>query len=212
MKIKQFTFNLLKENCYVAFDEDTHDCAIIDPGCYYPEEKEKLSSFLKNENLVPDKILLTHGHLDHLFGAQYLTEEFPLAKVYAHRNDQGFIDHVAEQGRMFGIDIEQTAPISHYVAEGELISIGKTKLHVICTPGHSPGGVCYYCEEKNVLFSGDTIFLESVGRTDLYGGSDEILYNSLHSKIFTLPGDTTIYPGHGPATSVGYEKHSNPYI
>ena len=212
MKIKQFTFNLLKENCYVLFDENTHDCAIIDPGSYYPEEKEKLSLFLKNENLVPEKILYTHGHLDHIFGAQHLIEEFPLAKIHAHHNEQCFIDHIAEQSSMFGLEINETPAISHQIVDDEQISLGKIKLHVLFTPGHSPGGVCYYCEENNLLFSGDTIFLESVGRTDLYGGSEEKLRNSIHTKIFTLPDNTTIYPGHGPTTSVGYEKNSNWYI
>lgn len=212
MKFKKFTFNLLQENTYVVYDENSSDCAIIDPGNFYPEEGVELVNFIKNHNLVPSKVLFTHCHLDHIFGARFLAEEFPLLQWYGHQEEQYFIDNVQEQGEMFGVRMDVPPSISHYVYDGEKISVAESELQVIHTPGHSRGCVCYYCEKDNILFSGDTLFCSGIGRTDLYGGSMEAIINSIQTKLFVLPEDTMVYCGHSGATTIGYEKHSNPYI
>ncbi len=212
MQIKVFSFNPFQEKTYVIYDEETSDCAIIDPGCYYDDEKQKLVIFLTENQLVPTKILYTHCHLDHVFGAKFLAEQYPLVKFYAHPYENYFIEHALEEWQKFGITIQQPPAISHFVSEQEKIFIGSIILQVICTPGHSLGGVCYYCEKEKVLFCGDTIFAGSVGRTDLFGGNEDTLINSIRQKIFTLPDETQLYCGHGYPTTIGNEKQSNPYL
>lgn len=213
MKIRQFTFNLFQENTYVVYDENSSDCAIIDPGCYYPEEEKSLLNFLKDNGLVPSKVLYTHCHLDHTFGARFLAKQFSTISFYADAKEQTNIDIFHEQGVLFGIDVKEEPPsISHYVYEGEKITVGNMQFSVLETPGHSAGGVCYYCESGKVLFSGDTLFCGSIGRSDLYGGNYQQLIQSIKNKILSLPDDVTVYCGHGYATTVREEKQGNPYI
>mgnify|MGYP003290052829 FL=1 len=212
MKIKQFVFNHFGENTYVVIDETTSSCAIIDPGCFRETEKQTLVSFFKSNNLVPDKILFTHCHVDHTFGAHFLLEEYPLIQTYAHQSEQHFIDTAVEQAESFGVTIDQPPAIAHYVYDGQTITIGALEFKVICTPGHSLGCVCYYNKENNILFSGDTLFANSVGRTDLYGSSHLSLMNSIQEKLMVLPENTDVLPGHGPSTTIGEEKNTNPYI
>ena len=213
MKIRQFTFNLFQENTYVVYDENSSDCAIIDPGCYYPEDEKTLVNFLTDNGLVPSKVLYTHCHLDHTFGARFLAKQFPTISFYADAKEQTNIDIFHEQGVLFGIDVKEEPPsISHYVYEGEKITVGNMQFSVLETPGHSAGGVCYYCESEKVLFSGDTLFCGSIGRSDLYGGNYQQLIQSIKNKIFSLPDDVIVYCGHGYATTVREEKQGNPYI
>ena len=212
MKIKQFTFNILRENTYVIYDENSSDCAVIDPGMYYPEEERELVDFFNENNLVPSKILFTHCHLDHLFGARFLKSVYPLLKTYADEREQYFITNVEEQGQMFGLKMETPPSISNYVFDGEMITVANSELKVLSTPGHSPGGVCFYNEKDAVVFSGDALFANGIGRTDLYGGSYQNLIQAIQTKLMTLPENTKVLCGHGPATTIGEEKHSNPYI
>ncbi len=212
MKIKQFVFNILRENTYVIYDEDSSDCAIIDPGMYYPEEREEIVAFLNNHNLVPSKLLFTHCHVDHIFGAHFLVEQYPTIGCYADQAEQYFIDNAQSQGSMFGVQLETPPSISHFLYEGEKIQVGNSTLQVIGTPGHSPGGVCFYCENDAVLFSGDALFAGCIGRSDLYGGNEYKLCEGIRNKLCTLPENTVVLSGHGPQTTIGEEKHSNPYI
>lgn len=212
MKIKQFTFNPFQENTYIVYNESTLDCAIIDPGCLYPEEEHKLCKFLDDNQLKPTKIVYTHCHLDHSCGTSFISEKYPSIACYGHANEQTNIDNTYEQGQLFGIITQQPPPISHYVFEGETIKVADEQCIVIETPGHSAGGVCYYFEKKGILFSGDTLFAGSVGRTDLMGGNMEQLINSIKNKLFTLPENVTVLCGHGYPTTIGEEKQGNPYI
>lgn len=212
MKFKRFTFNILRENTYVLYDENCTDCAIIDPGMYYPEEEQEIIDFLNTNNLIPSKILFTHCHLDHLFGARFLKSVYPLLQFYADEREQYFIDNVEEQGMMFGLKMDVPPSISHYVFDGEKISFAKSELIVLSTPGHSPGGVCFYSEKDAIVFSGDALFANGIGRTDLHGGSYQNLIQGIQSKLMTLPETTQVFCGHGPQTTIGEEKHSNPYI
>lgn len=212
MIIKRFTFNFFQENTYVVYDEGGTDCAIIDPGCYFPEEERTLIQFLTNNHLIPSKVLYTHCHLDHAFGANFLAGEFPSLKFYAHEKEQANINNAEEQGRLFGVSLQQPPSISHYVFEGETIAIGNNSFTVIETPGHSAGGVCYFCKSEKTLFSGDTLFAGSIGRSDLFGGNGQMLLDSIRTKLMTLPDDVTVYTGHGYPTTIAEEKHGNPFI
>lgn len=212
MKIKRFSFNFFQENTYVVYDEGISDCAIIDPGCYFPEEENSLLKFLTDNNLTPSKVLYTHCHLDHDFGANFLIGQFPAIKFYGHQKEQANIDNAEAQGRLFGVSLQQPPSISHYVFEGEKITVGENSFTVIETPGHSAGGVCYFCESDKILFSGDTLFAGSIGRSDLFGGNGQALVDSIRTKLMTLPDDVTVYPGHGYTTTIADEKHGNPFI
>ncbi|MCQ2608935.1 MAG: MBL fold metallo-hydrolase [Bacteroidales bacterium] len=212
MKIKQFVFNILRENTYVIYDEGCSDCAIIDPGMYYPEEREEIITFLNNHNLVPSKLLFTHCHVDHIFGAHFLKEQYPTIGCYAHQNEQYFIDNAQTQGSMFGVQIDTPPSISDYLYEGKELQVGNSNLRVIETPGHSPGGVCFYDEADSLVFTGDALFAGCIGRSDLYGGNEYKLVEGIRTKLCSLPENTAVLSGHGPQTTIGEEKHSNPYI
>lgn len=213
MRIQRFICNQFGENCYVIFDGTSKSCAIIDPGFYFPEEEQAIASFLKENNLMPDKILFTHCHLDHIFGAQFLVKQFPHIQLYGHEYEEYLIEHAEEQSILFGINLNAIPPhITHFINDGDTISIGTCTLHVIYTPGHSPGGVCFYDEENKIVFCGDTLFAQSIGRSDLYGGDEQTLLASIRQKLMTLPDDVRILSGHGPYTSIEQEKHTNPYI
>lgn len=213
MTIKTFQVNPLQENCYVVSD-DTKACVIIDCGAYYDTERQAITNYIRNNELTPTHLLCTHGHFDHNFGNDTIFSEFGL-KPEIHADDAALIADVAEQCEMMGMGLgydRPSPPIGHYLEDGEIISFGNHTLKVIYTPGHSKGGVVFYCETEKTLFTGDTLFRMSVGRTDLPGGSWAELMDSLEEKIATLPKDTIVYPGHGPKTLLAEEFSMNPYF
>lgn len=211
MEIKQFIFNMFQENTYVLTDEN-HNCVIIDPGCFFDEEKEHLINHIKENNLKIKHIVHTHLHLDHIFGCKALFDEFGV-QPEAHQADEFLLDIFPSYGKKFGIDEElECVPLKSYLKEGDIITIGATELHVIHTPGHSPGGICLYAPKENLLFSGDSLFMGCIGRCDLERGNETDLISSIQSKLLNLPDNTVVMPGHGPKTSIGFEKSSNPYI
>lgn len=212
MKIKLFTFNPFSENTYIIYNDNSADCVVIDPGCYSTSEEQRLMEFFRNHNLTPTKVLYTHCHLDHAFGAKFLAENFPSIEFYAHVNEHYFIENAIAESRLFGIEIQQPPALTHYVSDGEKIPVADTEFIVIHTPGHSSGGICYYCEKEHVLFCGDTLFAGSVGRSDLHGGNEEMLIHSIRQKLFILPDETQAYTGHGYPTTIGEEKRGNPYV
>ena len=211
--IKTFAVNPLQENCYVVSD-DTKACIIIDCGAFYITERQAIVNHINENNLKPAHLLCTHGHFDHVFGNDTIFEAYGL-KPEIHTDDASLITDVAKQCEMMGMGLDYdrtTPPIGHYLANDEEISFGSHTLKVIHTPGHSKGGVVFYCETEKILFSGDTLFRMSVGRTDLPGGSWTELMDSLDEKIATLPKDTVVYPGHGPKTLLSEEFSMNPYF
>ncbi len=211
MEIKQFIFNMFQENTYVLTDEEKN-CVIIDPGCFFEEEKQRLVDHIKENNLKITRIIHTHLHLDHIFGCKTLFDEFGV-RPEAHAMDEFLLDIFPTYGKKFGIEDElKCVPLKGYLNDGDVITIGDSELHVIHTPGHSPGGVCYYEPKENILFSGDSLFMGSIGRTDLEKGNGHDLIHSVKEKLMVLPERTTIFPGHGPKTTVGFEKAHNPYI
>lgn len=211
MNIQRFVCNMVQENCYVVSDE-TRECVIIDCGAFYDEERQAIANYIRDNQLVPKHLLVTHGHFDHNFGNDFLYKEFGLQPELSER-DAHLINNMTDQTRQFcGLELEiDTPPIGHYLEENEQIKFGSHVFKVLETPGHSKGCVCFYCEEEHVLFSGDTLFCGSIGRTDLGEGSMIQIIQSLRF-LAQLPDDTVVLSGHGPQTTIGNEVAHNPYI
>jgi len=209
--IQRFVCNMLQENCYVMYD-DTKECVIIDCGAYFPEERQAIVNFIRDHALTPKYLLATHGHVDHLFGIDTIYKEFGLKPCVAAA-DKHLVESIAKQGaEMFGMQIEgDYPPVDHVFEKNEVIRFGNTQLQIIESPGHSRGSVCFYCQKEHVLFSGDTLFRGSIGRTDLDGGSMMQIIQSLR-QIAQLPDETVVYSGHGPQTTIGNELAHNPYM
>ena len=212
LNIKTFCFNLLQENTYVVSD-DSRECVIIDCGAYYDAERDALVNYINDNGLKPVHLLATHGHFDHNFGINTVYETWGL-KPELSADDEWLITNLSGQFEaMAGIKLRWTYPEpGHFFAPGEAINFGTHKLQILPTPGHTPGGVTFYCEEEKVAFTGDTLFRMSIGRTDFERGSYEDILNSLNKVIAQLPADTTVYPGHGPKTTISDELSYNPYM
>lgn len=208
--VKVFTFNPVQENTYLLYDEKGR-CAIVDPGCYYDEEKETLASFIKENGLTPTLLLNTHCHLDHVFGNQWVSEKYEL-KLHLHKNEKPVLDHAAASGLMWNLPFDNYKGDLEYLREKDSLTLGEDTLEILFVPGHSPGSVAFYCKEQQFIISGDVLFRTSIGRTDLPGGDYSTLVNSIHSQLFVLPEETIVYPGHGEPTSIGYEKKHNPFV
>ena len=210
--INCFSVNMLQENCYIVSD-DSGEAVIIDCGAYYEAERQAVVGYLREHNLRPQHLLCTHGHMDHVFGVDTIFDEFGL-KPEIHREDEELLRNVDQQTRdMLGVGFDRPIPaVGHYLADGDMVSFGSHELRVIHTPGHSPGSVVFYCEQEHVVFTGDTLFRMSVGRTDLHRGSWPQLMESLTGKLGTLPHNTVVYPGHGPSSRIGDEVRMNPFF
>lgn len=206
MRIKTIVTGIISTNCYVIHNEETKEAVIIDPGAF----SQKLKDYLLEENLYVKAVLLTHGHFDHILGLDGLLEKYNVP-VYVHENEEELIkDAVLNQSKTYTNGYTFTK--AKYVKDGEILNLIGYSFQVIYTPGHTKGGVCYYVKEEDVLFSGDTLFYASVGRTDFPTGSTSELIRSIREKLMCLPDDTIVYPGHMGATSIGYERQQNPFI
>lgn len=210
MKIKSFVFNYVEENTYLVWDE-TLECAIIDAGCMSKAEFNKLDRFIVENKLNPVRLLNTHCHFDHIWGVEACRRAYTL-KWEAHPLDDFLVEGLVEQGSMFGVNLEPVANPDKPLYDGEVITFGNLSFKVLLVGGHSPGCVCFYDELSKTLFSGDVLFQGSIGRTDLAGGSYSDLVNGIKSKLFVLPDDVAVYPGHGPSTTISYEKNNNMYV
>ena len=208
--IKVLTFNAVQENTYVLYNADK-ECIIIDPGCYSDEEKEVLKSFIETNDLQPKMLLNTHCHLDHVFGNKYIAEAYRLT-LHIHKNEEEVLQMAPASGLMFNFPFDNYTGELIFLKEGDIISLGEDSLQVIEAPGHSPGSICFYCEKQKFIVGGDVLFYQSIGRTDLPGGSHESLIKNIKEKLFTLPIDVKVYPGHGPVTTIGEEIKHNPYL
>lgn len=212
IKIKTFTVNMIAENCYVISDS-TGEAVIIDCGALTPEEQDEICSYILTERLTPRHLICTHAHFDHIFGVEFINRTYGL-RPEMHAADMPLYAQAAQQTSSI-LGQESTwslPPVGTKLANGDTVTFGTHQLAVIETPGHTPGGVCFYCAEEGVLFSGDSLFQCSIGRTDLPGGNGPVLVDALRSRILTLPPETTVYPGHGPATHISYERKYNPYL
>ena len=211
LKIQTFEVNPLHENCYVVSD-DTKECVIIDCGAFTESEQEAIITYINKNGLKPVHNLGTHGHLDHHFGDAAILSAFNLLPEVSD-GDEVLMLHSKEAAlQMLGMDLNIDLPAGELrLTENNTISFGSHTFRIIRTPGHSRGSVSFYCAEENVLFTGDTLFKGSIGRTDFPGGSMFQIISSLR-ELAQLPDTTIVYPGHGPQTSIGFELAHNPYM
>lgn len=210
LKIKAFVFSPIQENTYLLYN-DSGDCIIIDPGCYFPEEKDELGAFITQSGLKPVMLLNTHCHLDHVFGNKFIAETYNLT-LQLHQKEKQMLDLAPASGLMYEMPFDNYIGEYIYLEEGDTLSLGEDELGVIEAPGHSPGHICFYCAGQNFIIGGDVLFNRSIGRTDLPGGDHQTLINNIRNKLFVLPDETVVYSGHGSATTIGEEKLYNPFL
>jgi len=211
MTIKTFIFNPIQENSYLVYDE-TLEAVVIDAGCISKVEKRALKQYMEDNNLTLKRVLNTHLHFDHQFGNRFLFETFGI-KPEAGKEDEYLLENVIAQTRSFGLDVDEEAqPLGGYIIENHEIKFGNSSFTAFHVPGHSPGSMAYYAEKDGVLFAGDVLFRGSIGRTDLPGGDYATLIQSITQKLLPLPDSTVVYSGHGPQTTIGFEKKNNPFL
>lgn len=210
MHIRPFTFNDFQVNTYVVYD-DTKECIIVDPGMYYEQEKQEITDFISANGLKPVLVVNTHAHIDHIIGNKFIADKYQL-KLAAHKESVEFLKHAKEYGMTFGIKLDEVKPIDVFLDEQTPLRFGNSSLEVLYTPGHADGSLCFYARQDGFIITGDVLFYQSIGRTDLPTGDFEVLKESIWSKLFTLPDETVVYPGHGPETTIGYEKMHNPFV
>ncbi|PHR48703.1 MAG: MBL fold hydrolase [Fluviicola sp.] len=211
MQIVQFTFNPLQENTLVVVDANKN-AVVIDPGCYFREEKEHLANFIAKNELKVLALLNTHAHLDHIMGNAFVKEEYGV-DLYLHELDVPTLKMGEQSAHVYGLDQFESSPLpDKYLEEGQKLKFGDISFDVIFGPGHAPGHVAFYNEAQGILINGDILFKGSYGRVDLPGGNLEELKHSITQKLFKLPENTVVYCGHGPQTTIGAEKGSNPIL
>ena len=209
MKIDRFILGDFETNCYVVrVDEAARDCLVIDPGF----DAEQVVEFLTEQKLNPVAVILTHGHVDHIIGLDVLRRQFPDAKVFIHRLDAEMLANAAANLSTFVAGSYTAEPADVLVEEGQTIEEAGIRFEVLHTPGHTPGGLCLYARQEGLVFVGDTLFADGVGRTDFPGGDMGELIRGIKAKLLTLPDNTVIYPGHGMRSTIGREKRANPFL
>ena len=210
INVHHFVFNDFLENTYVLWDE-TNECVIIDPGCYYPNERSDLENFIEGKGLKPVLLLNTHCHIDHVLGNKWVKEKYEI-DLLIHQKEVVVLNSAESIGKMYGIYVEPSPTPDRFLAEGEKVTFGNSMLDVFFTPGHSPGSISFYSENDKFVMGGDVLFQSSIGRTDLPGGSYQLLMESIFNKLLILPDDVVVYSGHGPSTTIGEERKNNPFV
>lgn len=210
LAVKSFTFSPVQENTYILYN-DKKQCCIIDPGCYFPAERAELKTGIEKTGLHPVLLLNTHCHLDHVFGNKFVHETWGLP-LHLHAKEKPVLDFAPQAGQMWQLPFDNYEGPLHFLQEGNTIDIDGDELEIRWVPGHSPGSVAFYYKEGGFIIGGDVLFRQSIGRTDLPGGDYDTLVQSIHTQFFTLPDDTKVYSGHGPVTTIGFEKRNNPFV
>lgn len=210
IQIKTLVFNPFQENTYLLSDE-TNECIIVDAGCYTAQEFDLLVNYLAKNNLKPVKLINTHCHVDHVLGISRLMEKYNI-QFETHKNEDKIIGEAVQHGKVFGFVLEQPPYPTSYLKEGDEVRVGNSTLKVLEVPGHSQGHIAFYSEEGKFVVAGDVLFRGSIGRTDLTGGDYDQLINSIYKKLLVLDRSTVVYPGHGPATTIGEEIMTNPFL
>lgn len=209
-QIKIIPFNPFQVNTHIIYD-DSRACVIVDPACYEKHEEKQLADYIASVGLKPAAILFTHCHIDHMLGSRFASKQFNL-KPLTHKDSLGFLENSKEYGKVFGFDVKKPILPDTFLDEGDTISFGNQELTVLYTPGHAAGSLCYYNEKEKYVVVGDVLFNGGIGRTDLPTGDHDTLIKSILEKLLVLPDEVTVYPGHGPATTIGEEKRSNPFL
>ena len=209
MKVTTLTFNPFEENTYILSD-DTGECMIIDPGCSSAREEQILSDAIKDQGLKPVMLVNTHAHIDHVFGIDYVHKTYGL-DLHLHEGELTTLKLTPQIGAMYGIAAEPVNAPVKFIAEGDVLSFGETRLEILLTPGHSPASICLYHRESQQLIAGDVLFQRSIGRTDLPGGDYDILIGSITDKLFPLGDEVTVYPGHGQPPQLARNVDSIPF-
>ena len=210
IQIKSFAFNPYQENTYILFDESL-ECAIIDPGVYSGDEQNLVLKFIAENKLKPVLLLNTHCHIDHVLGNKFVYDTYGLLPQF-HKGEEPMLNAVVSYAPQMGIRYEVSPLPEIFLPETGTVSFGETELELIFAPGHSPAHLCFYNKAEQFLIGGDVLFYQSIGRTDIPGGNYEQLIRNIREKLFILPDDCRVYPGHGPATTIGFEKKNNPFL
>lgn len=210
ISIKSFVCSPYQENTYILYDE-THECVIIDPGMYNASEQNSLTSFIKENKLKPVLLLNTHCHIDHVLGNKFVSDNYALLPQF-HEGELPLLTAVPSYAPQMGMNYEVSPLPEKFLQASGSIEFGNSRLEIIFAPGHSPAHLCFLSEEDNFLIGGDVLFYQSIGRTDLPGGNYETLISSIKQKLFILPDECVVYPGHGPSTTIGFEKQNNPFL
>jgi len=208
--ITRFVFNSFGVNTYILKD-NTGKCLIVDPACQYKSEETELIGFITDNHLSPVGMVNTHFHIDHIVGNTLICNTYNL-RPRCHKSGKILWETAVEFGAVFGINMENLIVPGDFIDEGDVIAFGNASVEVLYTPGHADGSICLVNHAERYVVSGDVLFRDSIGRTDLPTGNFDTLYKSITTKLFTLPDDYTVYPGHGPETTIGYEKLNNPFL
>lgn len=210
IRIKSFVCNPYQENTYVLYDE-TGATVIVDPGMYGPHEEKQVSDFIRAEGLNPELLLNTHCHIDHVLGNRYIYDNYGLLPQF-HEGELPLLIEVQNYAPQMGIRYD-TSPIAEtFLPDAGVVTFGRQELAIIFAPGHSPAHLCFYSKAEGFLIGGDVLFRNSIGRTDLPGGNHQQLLESIAHSLYVLPDETVVYPGHGPETTIGHEKKTNPFV
>ena len=211
MKIEKFTFNAFSENTFIVSD-NTKECIIIDPGCYNQHEKNELAKYVTDNNLKPVMLINTHCHIDHIFGNKFAAEKWGL-ELQINKLELEILENSTDVAKLYGFENYEKSPNAKiFLNEHDEIKFGESKLDILFTPGHSPGHIAFHSAKDKVLISGDVLFKNSIGRTDLPGGNYDTLIKSIKEKILLLEDETIVFCGHGPSTTIGSEKLNNPFL
>lgn len=210
IQIKSFAFNPYQENTYVLFDE-SRECVVIDPGMYTGDEQNAFLKFIADSDLKPVLLLNTHCHIDHVLGNKFIFDTYGLLPQF-HKGEQAVINSVVSYAPQMGIRYDVSPLPEVYLPESGTVKFGNSELDLIFAPGHSPAHLCFYSKEDQFIIGGDVLFYRSIGRTDLPGGNFDLLISNIREKLFTLPDEVRVFPGHGPSTSIGFEKQHNPFL
>lgn len=208
--VKSFEFNPFRENTYIVYNENK-DCLIIDPGCSNAAERNLLKNFIQDYQLQPLVLLNTHCHIDHVMGNAFVQKEWNLP-LLIHSGEQAVLNAVPQLADVYGLEIPEMAENIAHLDKLDELEVGSMKFKILFTPGHSPAHISLYHEKEKYLFSGDVLFRDSIGRTDLPGGNYATLISSIETQLWKLPDATLVFPGHGPSTTIGYEKENNPFL
>ncbi len=211
IKVKNFVFNYFAENTIILWDEDSREAAVVDPGISTKEEQKVFDDFLNEKNLQLKYLINTHCHIDHILGCGYIKTKYNV-EYYAPEKDMILLENASTQAEMFGLNFDEPPQPDNFITKETILTLGNSNLKFLFTPGHTAGEFCIYLEDEKICITGDVLFKEGIGRTDLWGGDYDSLINSIQEKLFSLPDDVKIFPGHGESSTIGNEKQNNPFL